>query len=124
MPAGADHKSEIEALFCESGPVFKRIKVLSEMLSEKDFLLDHLTFADLMLTFTARFTGAVCYSQLGFSPYARFSSIVALMARVSSLPGIKQRLDPATNAPYLLADIVPFKLLNFQEMIDLDMKPI
>ena len=124
LPAGADHKSEIQALFCENGPVYKRIKELSDMLSEKEFMLGQLTFADLMMTFTARFTGAVCYSLLGYSPYARFNNIVALMARVSNFPGIKQRLDSATNAPYLPADIVSFKLLNFQEMINLGMKPI
>ena len=125
MPAEADHKSAVETLFSESGPVYRRIKEISELLSEKEFLFGDLTIADFMLTFTARFTGAICYSLLGYSPYARFSNIVAVMSRVSELPGIKHRLEvTAINWPYLPANIVPFKFLNFKEMIDAGLKPI
>lgn len=124
MPKDADHKAAVQNLFDPKGEVCQRIKVISEMLGEKEFLFGQLTLADFMLTFTARFTGAICYSLLGYSPYALHKNIVALMFAVSELPGIKQRLDTATRAPYLPADIVPFKFLNFQEMIDRGMNPI
>jgi glutathione S-transferase len=124
LPAGSDYKAEVHHLFNEEGTIYNQIKELSEMLADKDYIFGHLTFADFMLTFTARFTGAMCYSLLGYSPYARFNNIVALMHRVSNLPGIKERLEYATIKPYLPASSVPFKFLNFQEMIDLGMNPI
>ena len=119
-----DHKEVLGTIFAKDGKIYQQLVTISALLGEKDYLFGELTLADLMLVFTARFTGAACYSLLGYSPYADFENIVRLMFRVSELPGIKARLDGAQAAPYLPASQVPFKFLNFGELIDLGMKPI
>ncbi len=124
MPAGSDHAAACGALFSKDGEIYKHIRALSQMLGDKEYFFEKPTFADFMLTFTARFTGAMCYSLLGHSPYADFPNIVKLMARVSELPGIKERLDNGQKLPYLPAEQVPFKFLNFREMIELGLNPI
>lgn len=124
MGQNEDHTAALKKVFDKEGPIYKQIASISEMLGERDYLFDQVTFADFMLTFTARFTGAMCYSLLGYSPYASFPNIVKLMARISDLPGIKERLDGAQKAPYLTASMVPFRLLNFRELIEMGHNPI
>ncbi len=123
-PPNIDHKAEIAKLFDYESDFDKRIENLSKYLGEKDWLLGYMTLADFMLTFTARFTGAICYSQIGRSPYANFPNIVNLMARVSELPGIKERLMRAIGSPYWPKEEVPFKLYNYKQMIDEGFNPI
>lgn len=124
MGQDADHKAALGKVFTKDGVIYRQIAALSQLLGEKEFLFDQVTWADFMLTFTARFSGAMCYSLLGYSPYADFPNIVKLMARVSNLPGIKERLDGAQGAPYLTAAMSPFRFLNFKELIDLGLNPI
>ena len=125
LPKEANHRDALANHFLDNGPMTRKIRTLSEFLGEKEWFLGHLTWADFMLTFTARFCGAMCYSLLGYSPFADFPNIVALMARVSNLPGIYERLTgPGLPAPYLPAEKVPFKFLNFKEMIEKGLNPI
>ena len=70
MGKNADHKSALKQLFDKKGPTYQKIAALSQFLGSKDFFFDHLTWVDFMMQFTARFTGAIVYSQLGYSPYA------------------------------------------------------
>ena len=121
---GDDHKEALHKVFNKQGQIYQQIRTISQMLGEKEWIFGHLTFADFMLTFTARFTGAACYSLLGYSPYADFPNLVQLMHRVSELPGIKERLDNAQKAPYLPATQVPFRFLNFRELIEMGLNPI
>lgn len=119
-----DHKAEVAKLFDYGTNFDKSIESLSKYLGDKDWLLGYMTLADFMLTFTARFTGAICYSTIGRSPWANFPNIVQQMARVSELPGIKERLMRAIGAPYWPKEQVPFKLYNFKQMIDEGINPI
>ena len=50
--------------------------------------------------------------------------LVQHLARVSNLPGVKERLDFAQPVPYLQPSSVPFRLLSFREMIDAGLNPI
>ena len=124
LPKGSDYKGEVDRVFNKEGVAYTQIKFISDMLKDRPYILGYISFADLMLVFTARFTGAMCYSLLGYSPYADFPNIVKLMLNVSNLPGIKERLDGAQKVPYLPEKDVHFKFLNFGEMIDLGMNPI
>lgn len=125
LPKEANHKEALGEHFKEGAALRTKLIALSTYLGEKEWFLGHLTWADFMMTFTARFCGAMCYSLLGFSPFADYPNIVALMARVSNLKGIYERLTHVAQAyPYLKAEWVPFKFLNFQEMIDAGINPI
>ena len=104
--------------------MYQKIASLSKFLGDKEWFIGHLTWADFIFTFTARFVDAVCYSLLGNTPFADFPNLDALMERVSDLPGIKERLDAAQVLPYVPADRVPFKLLKFKEMIEMGLNPL
>ena len=124
IPANGDHKAAVKQLFDRSGPAYNNICEVANILGEKEYLLGHLTFADFMLQFTARFSSAICYTLLGYSPFADFPNIVKHLIRVSNLPGIKERLDYAQIVPYLAPEMVPFRLMTFREMIDAGLNPI
>ena len=124
MGPGVDHAAAVRSFFDKSGPTYQKIRALSEFLGDKEFFFGYLTWVDFMMQFTARFTGAMCYSLLGYSPYADFPNIVKHLITVTSLSGIKERLDFAQPLPYLQPSSVPFHLLNFREMIDAGLKPI
>lgn len=119
-----DHKAEVQRLFGAGSDFEHRIDALHKHLGDKDWITGYMTLADFMLTFTARFTGAICYSTIGMSPWAKHRNIVNHLDRVSNLPGIQQRLTRAVGAPYWPADKTPFRLLNFKEMIDEGINPI
>ena len=120
----ADHKGEFGKLLAKDGNTYRTIQFISETLANKDFIFGHLTWLDFLMQFTARFTGAIMYSHFGYSPYADVPNIVKLVTTVTSLPGVKERLDFAQPVPYLVPETVPFKLLNFKEMIDAGLNPI
>ena len=121
---GFDHQAALKQLFDKSGPAYQKLVYLSAKLGDREFFFNHLTWLDFMMQFTTRFCSAIMYSQFGHTPFADFPNIVALLARVSSLEGVKARLDFAQPVEYLDPKTVPFKLMSFKAMIDAGLKPI
>ena len=124
LPKDADHRKAIEDLFAPGSPITLKIQYLSILLGQKEYFFDHLTWADYLMQFTARFCGAMTYSLLGRSPFAEYPNIVALMSRVTALKGIKERLDYAQVLPYLPQEGIPFKFMTFGELIQAGLNPI
>lgn len=83
-----------------------------------------MTTVDFLLTYTARFSGAMTYSLTGKSPWANFPNIIELMGRISSLPGVRDRLMRAIGYHYLPPEQVSFKVMNFKQLIDEGINPI
>ena len=86
---GSGDKSEALAKTLEpAGSTIQKIEHLSKFLGTKDFLLGHVTYADLELVYLMHMTGAIAQSLGQKCPWCGYKNLMDLERRVVSLPGI------------------------------------
>ena len=111
----ADHAAAAAKAFEPTGKVVQKIEQLSKFLGTKDFLLGHVTLADLLLTYHLHLTESLAKSFNLASPWAAHQNLVDLSHRVTKLPGVHERFEASKGVPFMPPTMLPFKMLTTAE---------
>ena len=113
---GPDFSGALGKTLEAGGAVASKVAQLSTFLADKEYLLGYLTWSDLRVVYAARFCEAYAISLCQADPFAKHQNLQQLIARVESLPGIKERVEATKALPYLPPQLLPFHLKTQAEL--------
>ena|SRR3990167_778545 len=107
----------VEKFFAADSTLVVKTNYLAKFLGEKDYFLGYLTYADIEFTYFSHFLAVYAASLDQANPVFAHANLKALSERVSSQPGIKERVEASADSAYVPAHYLKFKLLTWSEYL-------
>lgn len=109
---------ELNKVLAHDDKVYAKLKQLSHLLGEKEFLLGYFSWADILLVCVTDMISALCESLKHYNVIEAFRNLNDLSKRVHSLPGIKARFESSLDLEYLPSPLLNFKMKTEKDIID------
>ena len=113
--APADQATVLAKTLEPTSKVSQKIEQLSKFLGSKDFLVGHVTYADLLLTYTVQLSCSIAKSLGHACPWCKYQNLMDLSHRVTKIPGIHERFEASKNVPFMPPSMIPFKMFTTAE---------
>jgi len=100
----------------EGSAAVTKINEIAAFLGDKEYLLGHLTFADLSLAYVSEVFAATTLALGVPCPVCKHENISKLVERVHSLEGIKDLVEARKEIPYLPPHMIKFHCFTAAEL--------